>query len=190
MIVKKSRCCGQSALRGFGAASVLQSWDQLYLAAAGTKTYDGMLLVLSEWFCGSSLRRYDLGMMTTLAAALQDDGLFTQAGWAMTGWQQMLNNKSIHELASCASAGGDGGTTIDKYINWGKAAVDAVKPYVDSATGNDTPATGTPEAQAAAAAAAAKAKAAGTTPFNTTTLIGLGAAGVAAFLLLGPKKKR
>jgi hypothetical protein len=186
MIVKKSMgCCGRSALKGFGASSFLGTWDELYVAAAGTKSLDDMYLVWSEWICGDMQRRFEYP--NTLVVALAEAGLADRANRLLVAWQELANKgvTAFHKSASCAQGGGDGGYTLTGILDLGKKVVDTVKPVVDDATGNKTP-TGT----TGTGTTGTKAGATGTTPFNSTLLIGLGAAGVAAFLLLSPKKRK
>lgn len=188
MIVgKKSGCCGGSALRGFGA-TFLSTWDELYKAAAGVLTFDDALLVWSEWICGDPARRYDLpqSLLEALAAAgLGQQGSLMVSAWSYLSRPEAIRGNVMHGAASCAKGGGDGGFTVNTILDLGKKVVDTVKPIVDKETGNTTPGT-TPGTTGTKPPAGSSAS-----PFsNPTLLIGLGAAGVAAFLLLSPKKRK
>jgi len=194
MIIKKRYgCCSGKRLNGFGAA--ITDFDTLYVAAAGARTLQDMALVISEWLCGnmpstwySAVANGMAGMPSTiytLGVALRDGDMALQSALVFSAWSLLSNNRTIASSASCYTAQvgstpiSTGNATIDQILAIGKTTV----AVAASATGTNTGSNKPPEGVTAGGV-----KPTPKTTLNIPMLVGLGAAGVAAYLLLGKKK--
>lgn len=189
MIVRKQCCTGKrvNGFRSFGAA--INDFDTFIKGVVGAGyNQDKMMLVVSEWLCGDSTRQNNYRpWFDSMEAVLDEMGAEAQLTLAMfTVVAKMLVRTSTrHPASSCmgVTGGTSGGMSVEDMITKGESLTKSVIDLFDGDKG-EQPVTNTPP---------------GTTPpggkqdtkkpaTSWMTFVAIGAAGLAAVMLL-PKKK-
>lgn len=189
MIIRKGCCNGKrmNGFRSFGAA--INDFDSFIAGVMGAGTDPNrMLLVVSEWLCGDYYARL-FGFsewFTPMVQVLTDSDAPAVKTTFIAATMQLVNGQSVHKDASCAGSGSttgsSSGMSVEDIIKLGEKGTKDIIDLLDG-DGNKTPPTNTPPGTSTGSGTPAPKKAT-----NWMTFVALGAAGLAAVMLL-PKKK-
>lgn len=161
----QKNCCGGSALGAFGALDV----DDLYRAVIGASDAMQVFFAISQFLCGAGWVNNKAGALALLDSHLSDfnpdipDNFPATWVWILAARQNV--NATLHPQAECQD-------TVAGWMQTGKNVITQLIDLGKQKTGGAPPPKTNPPATTA----------------NMGMILGLGAAALAAVLLLGGKK--